>query len=359
MESLRGELSSLYKKQFLKLDAAENAGKDTTRMRMQLLENYVKDLNEQNEMLIQMVEETSQIRDELKCRESQKAEQLQRLKSCLTESECEIDCLRDSKADLACELSNLNSELARVTRRAEEAEKDNELLNKTLAEQEAEITKSHLELDQMDGEVTGVNDEVECLRDKLGQAMAEMEEMCQCNKQLEQCVAELKEETDNLKDEITERETEEQKIRRSSLTMDRKLSTQEQELEDMTDHLNGTTHELNETREELAACQQCVQQIKQREEELSTDLDKADCAIQSLEVEKTLLEEKFEKFKDCHNYTDDEFCQMSEELQTIQRKLREICTEKEEGDKLLEDMENELHCRTSELEELRESFRQS
>ncbi|XP_035826995.1 uncharacterized protein LOC118478143 [Aplysia californica] len=57
MQSLLGEFKGLYEGKLKRLDDADKAGEETSKMRVRVLQSYVNDLSEQNEVLVQTVEE--------------------------------------------------------------------------------------------------------------------------------------------------------------------------------------------------------------------------------------------------------------------------------------------------------------
>ncbi|KAJ8302528.1 hypothetical protein KUTeg_018924 [Tegillarca granosa] len=57
MQSLLGEFKGLYEGRLRRLDEAERSGEDTSKTRVRILQAYVNDLSEQNEVLVQTVEE--------------------------------------------------------------------------------------------------------------------------------------------------------------------------------------------------------------------------------------------------------------------------------------------------------------
>lgn len=60
MQSLLGEFRQLYDGKLKVLDEAEQTGEDISRARVRLLQSYVKDLSEQNDVLVATVEELEQ-----------------------------------------------------------------------------------------------------------------------------------------------------------------------------------------------------------------------------------------------------------------------------------------------------------
>ena len=57
MQNLLGEFKGLYETRLRRLDEAEHSGEDTTKTRVRIMQAYVNDLSEQNEVLVQTVEE--------------------------------------------------------------------------------------------------------------------------------------------------------------------------------------------------------------------------------------------------------------------------------------------------------------
>jgi len=302
-------------------------------------------------MLIRMVEETTQDRNNLQCQNDQLTEQVDRLKCTLQNAEADLECMREAKAAMTCEMSALSNDVQKYSRRAEEAENENQLMGETLVEQEAQLTRVAMAADLLAEDNDGAEEELDCLRDKLRNALKELEDLCGCNKELEKVVSELKDELEHYKDTLVEAEAENQKKQRQIEALERQIQKMQVEIDDLTEQLDYTTSELRAAQEDLGICQEALEALKLKSAGLLADLDRCETTLQECEMEKSILEQKFESYKSNHNMTDEQYEQKCEEVRKMAQHLRECTLDREEKDRLLADMGSELQARTNELEE--------
>ncbi|GFS21922.1 hypothetical protein ElyMa_005095300 [Elysia marginata] len=306
MESLRGELTALYRKQFMKLDAAECAGKNTTRMRIQLLEAYVKDLNEQNEMLVQMVEEATVTKDDLSFKGKQKQLQLQKVKDILAQANDELDCEREKCGALNCDLANLRKENSRLCRQLEEECRDKACLEDRIAELEEMIRKVRQEMCDLERQMDCATKETAELECCLCKSKDEIQRLNSCICDLEKTITRLEDDLCCSQQRESELVQKNKELFEEVNCLRCSLESKEEEIR----HLHCQNEQLNMdlecTCQKLSDCQATVDDLTCKNQLLSDQLACAENKIEDLECRKNNLQQEFLEYQQCYKYSNEE-----------------------------------------------------
>ncbi|GFO27116.1 polyamine-modulated factor 1-binding protein 1 [Plakobranchus ocellatus] len=344
MESLRGELTALYRKQFMKLDAAECAGKSTTRMRIQLLEAYVKDLNEQNEMLVQMVEEATVTKDDLSFKGKQKQQQLQKVKDCLEQANDELDAERQKCGKLNCEMATLRKENCRLCRQLEETNRQKCLLEERVAELDEIIRKVRQDICDLERQMDCANREASELENCLRLSKAEIDKLNGCICELEKTISRLEEEL------ACSQERESDMIRKNGELFEevnclrRTLEGKEEDIRDLHCQIDRLSQDLQCNCEKLNASMETLDELTCKNERLCQQVECYQSREDEWNATKCRLEQEFCDYQACHKYTNNEYEDLEDKMMCYKNKLAECDCYLEEKLAMLRDLESELCC---------------
>ncbi|CAL1538500.1 unnamed protein product [Lymnaea stagnalis] len=356
----------------MKLDAADCAGKDTTRMRIQLLEAYVKDLNEQNEMLVQMVEEATQAKEDLCFRERQKIQQIQKLKDTLACAQEDLDNERENNATFNRELTALKNENNRLQRQCEEAQNEVQMLNDTVTEQQTIINKSHQKARALEEDIKACSGDVQQLEQMLDSTKEELDRSRANIQELEGTIEALKEDLSRLDEKQESLERTNQKMSRDIECLNEALDQKQNECMNLENQVGDLTQELKIIEKKLCnaleenealRCKNCLysEKISCAEENVG-DTPKYSCCcvcshIENLECEKRELETLLQRYQETHSWTNAEYNRLEDELACASSKLKDCMAAIDEKCQQVNDLNNELCCVREDLAEMEEKQR--